>query len=208
MIINMQVVVFYDKFCGKPEKISLDIQNLLGDDCQSQVLPIPPDAPLEIPRLILNYDDKVIALTGNSLSISTVNHRFDIINCVKLVLGRLGAFVFTRVGFVKTHFTNSGNISDLKQLVNQPIPVDNLSELRIIYNNTFECLGYNCNDHGDVFCGDAMVDNLPQPGILNIKDINTQYVSDVTLSVEVICNLLLAFNSRSDMIVELPGSVD
>ena len=180
-IIQIQLALFFQPdFTGSFEDFSLKLKNKLGQSKITQLLPVPPDAPFEIPRLVLNYDNFNINVSKNRIDLflkDTTLLKENIQNISDVILNQLFLSI-GRVGFVKKYFIDKG-IEDLKSvLVNDRIRNLDLKEIGIRINEHKIIEGYNCNNIENLFTGliikksDTGKD-MEQEGIIVIRDVNT-----------------------------------
>jgi hypothetical protein len=181
-IIQKQLAFFFrDSFKGSFEELSLNIKKKLGDSESTQYIPIFPNAPLEIPRLVLRYKDYALNLSINRADIlvtnvTTLDHMKSVIDDLMTVLTDTYKININRIGFVQKSFFES-NIGKLLDLIVEKEKYSSAKELSIRINFPKEINKYSCNNIESLnFVLANKLENGKQvsvPGILIERDMNT-----------------------------------
>lgn len=181
MILKNQLGLFFkDDYKGKYENISLKLQEIFGDSKQSTILPLPEDAPSEVPRLTLNFEgyninvsknrldifsqDKDIIRSKLSVIVKTINDNYKISIC--------------RVGFVNTIFVEDKINSVADIIKDEYVKGLNLKEIQIRINNPISLIDYRCNniesiEYGSIIRQTGNEQQEMKTGVIINKDINT-----------------------------------
>lgn len=174
-LLQTQIAFFLKKEFNAFEALALEIKKQLGET-DSQYLPVPSDAPIEIPRLIINYQPNLnIRVFKNRVDLffqtSYEEEKLEkIINVLSNTLG----LPIARIGFVKTFFAQS-DIEPLKQLlIAGKLDGLNVKEVNLRINVTRNINGFDCNsiekiDPGNVTSNTGSV----RSGLIILKDCNT-----------------------------------
>ena len=174
--IQLQLALFFkNDFTGAIENASLVIKEKFGSDMGTQILNIPPIAPPEIPRLILNSNKVNINLSKNRIDFffkdelllsNKIEDIFDINTQLSIDVGR--------VGFVLTLFKES-DLSDLKSLLNNSIvDPDSLKEITVRLNEIVSINGMGCNNIQSYVSGSTKdVSGVSKNGVVITRDINS-----------------------------------
>lgn len=206
-IIQTQLALFFQSdFTGNFEELSLKLKAKFGESKITQHIPIPTDAPSEIPRLILGYENFNLNISKNRLDLF-----FKDINSVKTVISSICDVLLVelslsvgRIGFVKNFFID-GNIEDLKQLlVPKKIKKIDLKEINIRANEKKIISDYECNNienlsNGYVIKREIDGSEKKRDGIIITRDINTvaEKIKENKFEKEEINNLIDIFNKES-----------
>lgn len=148
-ILNTQLALFFKTdFIGAFENVSVRIKNKLGESNVTQILPIPKDAPSEIPRLILSYNKYSINVSRNRADIFTK----DWASCYQTIKDIIEIFIdeinisVNRVGYIKTYFDYK-DLDNLKQIIgSEKISKQVLKELKLVLNVPVDLMSYKCNN--------------------------------------------------------------
>lgn len=201
--IQIQAAWFFkNDYSGNFEELSLKIKKELGDSKFTQHLPVPSNAPGEIPRLILAYDNFNINFSKNRADIfskdfSLIKNQIEkitdiIINDLKLEIVRLG--------YVK-NFSGDGDIKDMKSLLNtEKISSLDIKEINIRINTKLNLAPYECNNIQAISNGKMKKEGTEKDVLIISRDINTvkdKYNFDKNQTQE----LISKFNDESDKLI-------
>lgn len=194
-IINNQFAFFINKSKDiMYEQLILDIRKAVKEKfiSPSIILPIPDDAPPEIPRVILETFDKRIKITlaknrcdffydyrydNNNSQINTkiIDYAVQLAN----VLHNKG-FVFRRIGIVTKYFVLVDNPTDVIKNSLTKLSDDDIVEISIRINRRKLYNSFNVND---VYSYDQGIRaNDRKQGILITRDVNTVHINETILS--------------------------
>jgi len=185
--IQLQLALFFkNTFEGVIEKASLALKAKFGADMGTQIINVPPIAPVEIPRLILTSDQVNINLAKNRIDFFTKKKSFasDNIANIFYVLGELGVEV-GRIGLVLTFFKES-DLVDLKSLLNgNAINLSNTAEITIRLNEKTTIQGINYNN-SQMYVSASAKDAAGETknGVVITRDINSRAEDSNTFSSE------------------------
>lgn len=210
-ILQIQLAFFFQQdYVGSFEDFSLKLKNILGESKVTQHIPVPIDAPSEIPRLILGYESFNINVSKNRLDlfvkeIEPTNKR--VISIIHDVISTELSLSVGRFGFVKKFFID-GKIEDLKKIiVKEKVEKLNLKEINIRVNEIKLIEGYNCNNIESLSYGflvkKAGDSEVKKEGIILVRDINTllEELKKNRFEKEKIDELINSFNEESDRFI-------
>ncbi len=205
-IIQIQFAWFFsNEYFGNFEEISLKLKNILGESKQTQILPLPNEAPSEIPRLILIYENFNINFSKNraDLFLKDIVIAKDIIPKINNLLNVI-SLLAGRIGFVKSFFLE-GNVSTLKKLLSKSKIETLVKEISIRINKEKIIEGYKCNNtenisNGSVIKKEKDGSDVKKEGIIVIRDINTlaEEIKNNKFDTEIINKIVDSFNIESD----------
>jgi hypothetical protein len=174
--IQMQLALFFaTDFQDLIEKASLAIKKEFGNDMDTQILNIPPNAPSEIPRLILTSGIVNINLAKNRIDFFAKDKLFvtsnfeKINNIIKGLSVKIG-----RVGLVSTYFCEC-DINYLKSLFNESrISSLKLKEITVRFNEDITIQKIRCNN-AQMFVSGFVTDPAgnKKSGVIMTRDINS-----------------------------------
>ena len=200
-IIQIQLALFFKEIYKDDfEKISLNLKSKLGSSAKTLIPPIPEEAPDEIPRLSLFFEDFNINVGRNRLDIFTVDN--DKLQEVlkKVHESNLGIEI-TRIGFVKTYFID-GNIETIKPLLNDRLKQLDINDLRLRINKQSTIQERMCNNIESLNIGSITTtenkEDVNKSGLIITKDINHIPQKEVTLSKENQVEIVKAFDLESN----------
>jgi len=178
-ILQIQLALFFQSdFTGNFEELSLKLKKKLGESKVTQQLPLPIDAPSDIPRLILGYENFNLNISKNRLDLFCKNIDLfkDIVNKIYGVLEEFSLSI-GRIGFVKTFFIK-GDIESLKKLLIRTTGERDFREITIRVNERKIIEGYECNNienlsNGFVIKKGADGREDRNDGTIVVRDINT-----------------------------------
>ncbi len=173
-LLEKQIALFYRTSFEDPfEALALKLKEKLGN-ADTQYLPIPPNAPPEIPRLILSFQNFRIQFAKNRADIFFKSAVADITASVSAILGQIGPEKINRVGFVQKTFRES-TLADVLGLMKNP--PDTAKELSVRVNTEKTVGDYPCNNIESINFVTAQKNVNGQQaevhGILQERDINT-----------------------------------
>lgn len=215
-IIQIQIAWFFSNiFKGNFEDFSLKLKNKLGASNATSQLPLPSDAPSEIPRLILNYQSFNLNIAKNRLDlflkdIESTPTKSAISNINDVILKELFLPV-GRIGFVKNFFIDA-DIRDLKKLLQKEnVEKLDLKEISIRINEIKKVANYGCNNIESLSTGfiikkEADGRETKKAGIIIARDINTsaEILNEGGFTKEIIDGLIEAFNEESNNFIIYP----
>ncbi len=210
--INFQIVLFLrDKFKDHFESLSLHIKEKIGDSDNTQILPIPSDAPSEIPRLILNYKDFFLNISTDRISLVANNY-----SSIKVIIPKLLSlfieekeFVINRIGFIRNDFIETTLESITELIKEDKFPKEKLKEISIRINNELDILNFSCNNIESLqFSRVIKTDNtgtIERDGILAQRDLNTVAEKDYKIDYGAASKLINEFQVKASTYSLLGG---
>ena len=181
-IIQTQLAWFYQgSYTGSFEDFSLKLKSKLGESKNTQIIPVPNNAPGEIPRLILMYENFNINVSKIRLDLHASNFE-----SVKNLISKITSVVIdelklkiTRVGYVNNYFVEN-DINTLVSLFNegQKAKLQDAKELNVRVNKRKTILANECNVVENISTGfiskrEADGSETKKSGLIVMKDINT-----------------------------------
>jgi hypothetical protein len=174
-LIQTQIAFFLKKEFNAFEALSLEIKKQLGET-ESQYLPVPSDAPSEIPRLMLKYSEFEVVVFKNRLDLifQSEYETIKVTKIISILLETLGLSL-ARIGFVKRFFLQS-DIELLKELFKSGKLTGTIKEITIQVNNLKKIDGIDCNsieriEKGNITSSDGS--KISKTGLIVLKDCNT-----------------------------------
>lgn len=207
-IIQTQLAWFYQgSYAGSFEDFSQKLKSKLGESKNTQYIPVPTDAPGEIPRLILMYENFNINVSkirldlyaGNTASIKSL-----VTSITSVIIDELKLKI-ARVGYVKNYFVEK-DINTLKLLFNEEnrVKLQDAKELNIRVNKRKTILTSECNVMENISTGifskrEKISAETKKSGLIVMKDINTilENVVNQNLSSVDVEKLFLEFDIQS-----------
>lgn len=178
-ILQIQTAFFFkEDFSKSFEELSLKIKTkMIGEPVTTQ-LPIPPNAPPEVPRLMLNYEGRMaINVAKNRIDFFYSDFSNEKNNVIEIVqaISELGLKI-GRVGFVKNIFLDDNNIDDIKKYLTEEKSnkLSNLKEISIRVNTSKKVGEFECNNIQNIANGKINSNGTIEDGVLIIRDINTK----------------------------------
>jgi len=173
-----QIALFYKtSFDGAFETLALKIKKELGNTDIVQYVPVPPQLPPELPRLVMSYGTFNLNFSKNRVDL----HFKELVQLeqtlVKVagVIEELGLEI-VRVGFVQKKFLES-EITPLLSIIAENVRPAGAKEINVRANLPKEVSGYECNNiealsfvTGSKQQGGQQINTQ---GILVERDINT-----------------------------------
>ncbi|NCP67864.1 hypothetical protein GW756_05935 [bacterium] len=204
-LFSVQVVLFIkDKFTGKYTDLASQLQDQFENTPPTQ-LPIPPEAPDEIPRLIFHFKDFNLEISNIKIQIILKPQKVrdeEIINTEKLpeIISKIldtpivkTKFEIIRIGFISKFFTIKAH-SALTNLLNPSlIQNDKFEEIEVKINKIKTIENYSCNNIEHVFQGEKKKNNVVTPGLVLVKDLNTAQSNTVSIQPIEINKLITKF---------------
>ena len=182
----------------------MEIKKQLGET-DSQYLPVPSDAPIEFPRLIINYPNLNIRFFKNRVDLFfQKNHEEEKLEKVMNVLSNTLGLPIARIGFVKTFFAQS-NIEPIKQLlVEGKLAGLNVKEVNLRVNVSRNINGFDCNSIEKIDPGNVTSNNgVVRSGLIILKDCNTLQENNLpdSLNVSKLKELIASMSTETDNFV-------
>ncbi len=209
-IIQIQIALFFQSdFVGSFEEFSLKLKTKLGESKITQHIPVPIDAPSEIPRLILPFEKFNINVSKNRLDLFSKDISLveDVISNISNVLLSELSIIIGRIGFVKQSFIDS-DTNDLKKLLSKKIAKLNFREINIRVDKRESIGGQECNNIENLSSGYVIKKELSgketkREGIIIVRDVNTlvEELSRKKFTKEEINALIKVFDEKSNSFI-------
>lgn len=205
-LLEKQIALFYRTSFEDPfEALALKIKEKLGN-ADTQYLPIPSNAPPEIPRLILSFHDFRIQFAKDRVDIFFKSAVSDISASVSAILGQVSPEKINRVGFVQKTFRESA-LADMLGLIKNPPGTAKELSIRVNVEKTVD--DYTCNSIESVNFVTAQNVSGQQAqvyGILQQRDVNTVSSKSADMHITDAANLmtfLMALQDEADRTILL-----
>ncbi|MFS0776262.1 hypothetical protein ABC255_09670 [Neobacillus sp. 3P2-tot-E-2] len=200
-LVQLQYALFFDSIENRPDKLIPRVDDALDGvfDQMPTILPIPQDAPPEVPSVIMQSSNGVytcnIARTridfivnyGNSGQSVSVNVD-DFIKQIRIFSNSVSKYKkFTRFGFVGKYFLKDNNPS--RKIQNKYFKKDlgDLEELNFRFNKRFESNELTLNDVVEISKGTINeVGRTSQQGVFIQRDMNNVPVSTSLATEEIL----------------------
>lgn len=176
-IVQMQLGLFFvNEYRGGFEEISIESRSTA---LSSQPLPVPPDAPAEIPRLILKFKDFEVNFAKNRLDLFFRDYNLSkdsVFDFVEKTISKFGIEI-GRIGLVKNFFLDN-NIEYLKGiLAEDKIKGLDLKEINLRINSFKNINNLDCNNIEIISNGNIIKEvsgqKTQKEGIVIARDVNT-----------------------------------
>lgn len=204
-LLQMQIALFFDEIENRPDKLMDKIDDALEGifDQMPTILPIPPDAPPEVPNVIMNSSNGIyncnIAKSRIDFSVNYASSSNSVSVDIESFIDKVRLFatvVFSyknivRFGLVGQYFFR--NPDPLKKIQSKYLKTDlgELEELSIRYNKKFESHGIEVNDLIEVSKGAYMENGrTKQFGVFVQRDMNNVPVD--SLKIEDVISLIIS----------------
>lgn len=182
-LLQLQLALFFRDIETRPDKFISEI----SDDIFNQmpiILPLPQDAPIEIPVVMLNSSDGRyncnIAKSRIDFILNNINSNNDILIDLNEFIRNMRSYstvVFNdkkiiRFGFIGQYFVeNDSAVNSIKDKYIKKA-IGNLEELNIRYNKRFNYEDMLLNNIVDIGKGNVVSGEIVKEGIMIQKDIN------------------------------------
>ena len=205
---QIQTALFFkEDFSKSFEELSLKIKTKIAGDPITTQLPVPPNTPPEVPRLMLNYEGRIaINVAKNRIDFfysdfsnekGTVIEIFKAISDLGLKIGR--------VGLVKNIFLDDKKIEDIKNYLaeEKSNKLSKLKEISIRVNTSKKIGQFECNNIQNIANGKINYNGIVEDGVLVIRDINTRAedISANELTSEKLSTVLDDFNNETEIFI-------
>jgi len=173
-LLQTQIAFFLKKEFNAFEALALEIKKQLGET-ESQYLPVPTDAPIQIPRLIINYQTFNIKVFKNRVDLFFQgDYEEEKLEKAMNVLSKILGLPIGRIGFVKTFFVGE-NIEVIKKLLpEKKIGGLNIKEINLRVNVLRKIDEFDCNSIEKIDLGNiSKNDGSTKSGLIVLKDCNT-----------------------------------
>lgn len=196
-LITVQLAIFFNKsFHESFEELSLKLKERFLNSKSTTILPIPEDAPKEVPRLIIEFAEYKIQAAANRLDIftSTSEKSRDILsNLIHLNINNIDV---NRIGLVKTYFIEKIP-EEIKKLLRTDIQIKTLSEITIRVNKQETIENFSCNNIETIEAANVIRNNENTKGIIIQRDINNKETTDLIKKDEWL-KLFESFDSKTN----------
>ena len=179
-ITKIQFALFFkNDFNGDFVDFTKGLKDLIDEDDykETQSIPLPSNAPSEIPRLNMNLEGFNISVAKNRLDLffeSNIEKTSTYIEAISNFLIGSSSIQINRVGFVKTFFIEGG-FDDLKNNLNTKFKEEDFKEINIRISKQKSIYSYECNNiehfSNGFFTGKGVTGK--KDGIVLTRDINT-----------------------------------
>lgn len=186
-VIKLQLALFFESYQMRPDNLMHSINSDMGNlfDAMPQIIPMPEDAPLDIPRVQLRSEnnryncniapsrvDFIINGNGNNES-SWVQLTNDFLAKLRLfvrsVNSKAGSIRFGLIGnFFVPDNANSASITR-KYL---KVDLNSAEEINLRFNKRNSSHGLNLNNITSINTAIAEINNVPNKGVFIELDIN------------------------------------
>lgn len=186
-LIQLQFALFFESIEKRPDKFISKIDDALEDlfDQMPTIVPLPDEAPPEIPRVTMQSSDGVYICNISKNRIDFVMNCIGSRNSISVILedfiNKIQPFAegvfqsknIIRFGFVGRYFLKESNPIKKIQLKYFKGNLGNLSELALKFNKRFEKNNLKLNDLVEISKGTVVENNMPeQEGIMINRDMN------------------------------------
>lgn len=196
-LLQTQIALFFNTAFSSLEFLALEIKKKLGET-ETQYLPVPSEAPVEFPRLILNYKIPDLKITFFKSRLDIVfdgDYNLENLEAILNITGQINSKL-NRIGVVKTYFSKKDAFY-LKTLLPQTkIEGLDVKEVGLNINVRKVISSYQCNSIERIFPGSISKEDVaPRTGLIVQRDCNT--------IVETLLPDNLAFTAIRELISEL-----
>ena len=182
-LLQLQLALFFEDIEMRPDRFVSEISDNIFDQMPI-ILPVPQDAPAEIPVVMLNSSDGKyscnIARSRIDFVLNNMNSNNDILDdligfinsirsYVAIIFGKKRIIRFGLIGQYFIESNNAVNTIETKYLKNT---IGNLEELNIRYNKRFNSESMMFNDVVEIGKGSITNENITKDGVVIQRDIN------------------------------------
>ncbi|PIC56263.1 hypothetical protein CSV80_15650 [Sporosarcina sp. P12(2017)] len=188
-LLQLQFALFFTTNENRPDKLITKVDNAFGElfDQMPNMINLPSDAPLELPRITMQSSDGIYACNIGINRIDFIGHYIDsgssvtvnVQDFIKKVY-LLSSEIFAdreiiRFGLVGQYFIESASAVEKITTKYLNIDIENLEEINIRFNKNFINGGLTMNDVVEISKGSVTIANISQKdGILIQRDINNK----------------------------------
>lgn len=216
---RIQIAIFFNNMVERPDKVFYAFNEALGDvfDAQPVIIPLPPDAPVEIPAVQATSSNRNFTFNMSKLRADLIlnnpnideegNKRAD--KFYQLASKYIDYFASNnqigRIGLISNTVVKNGNPIDVikkRYITNQ---LASPAELSIRFNIRISKLSLIFNDITEVLSAPVMINGTVKNAIVVNKDINNVPEEGKTLSKKMLQDILDSFypNILPDKVKEL-----
>ena len=203
-LLQNQIGLFLkQEFQGSFEEVSLLLKKILGNDAGTQIFTLPPGAPPEVPRLMLNVPGITINFAKNRIDIFSPSYttNTDTINkVIGVIVNDLKIYV-SRVGFVANYFAN-GEVEILKSLFSQE-KIQNLNVKEIGFRvNVLSKIGlYDCNNIQNIQNGEIKKGVISKKGLIIQRDINSLQNLQINFDFATVVSFIVSASKETEKLL-------
>lgn len=185
-LVQFQFVLFFDEIENRPDKLANKVEDALGGifDQMPTILPIPPDAPIEVPSVIMkssngiytcnvakNRVDFIVNYTNDGESISISFEKFNkLINSFSTAVYSYKNIV--RFGLIGTYFCKDNDPANRIKTKYFQKEIGDLTELNVRFNKRFTNNNIVFNDIVEVNNASVNENGIDIDGIIIQRDMN------------------------------------
>ena len=195
-LLQLQFALFFKSMENRPDKLINKVDEALEDlfDQMPNMLPLPPDAPAEIPRVTMQSTDEMYVCNISKNRIDFIGHY---INSGSSVTANLDDFItkifslseaifngkaVNRFGFVEHYFIENRDAVGMLKSKYFKYDFGDLEELNLRYNKPFTAGNLEINDVIEISKGNVSNTNGAQKeGIIILRDMNNKPTDNLTL---------------------------
>lgn len=206
-----QLPLFFESpFVHRVDRLSVAVQDKYKNSQQIQMLPLPDNAPIEIPRMILIWDD--LRLEFFPMRADVKGEKFENVmalgsSLINLLWTRFPTTI-VRVGFIKHFFVKNITVPQnlFKDDIIKKSGDEEIFDISFNINTRYKHDEYMMNNIQDVRAGQQLKDEVLSSGVIILRDINTIQEEKYSFTAEWVNNFYIYANKKADqMIVELGG---
>lgn len=202
-LVQVQMALFFETLENRPDKIANKIEDAIENvfDQMPNIIPLPSDAPPEIPRVVMNSSDRIFTCNISKLradfigNFSNLEDEIDVTidnfldTASKFLKAVINVKRIIRFGLVGQYFFEEQNLTEkLKHKYFRP-DIGDFDELNLKFNKRFEFDGIQFNDVVDIIHGFLTGPNgIEIKGGFIQKDINN--IPSNPLRLDTILNLI------------------
>lgn len=182
------------------EQVSLDIKKVIGGTPSTTMLPLPPDAPKDIPRLIIEADSMKIEVSLIKISM-TYKSKEMLASTTENILNSCGSIKnrkFSRIGLIHQYFISEEEIDSLDVFSKRIKSDETIIEksFRIVketqINDKLSNIVQECRN------GSIEKDDSKRPGYICTTDVNTSHKEKLELTGQQIATFVSIFSAQID----------
>lgn len=186
-LLQVQLALFFEELEQRPDLLTYNIAQIPNSvfNQMPTILPIPPEAPSEVPLVLLNSVDgkyscniarsRIDFILNNATSVTDIS--VDLLNFINQIHLYVSAIFnnkrIIRFGLVNQYFYEEANAVKLIEEKYFNNSLGDLEELNIRYNRRFSQEKYDFNNVVDIMKGNIINENhVVKDGVLIQRDIN------------------------------------
>lgn len=195
-LLQLQFALFFKSIENRPDKLISKVDAAMGDlfDQMPNMMPLPQEAPPEIPRVTMQSSDGIYICNISKNRIDFIGHYITSGSSVATNLEDFIEKIYSfseaifkdrsiiRFGFIEQYFLEHSNAVDKIKSKYLKLELGNLEELSFRYNQVFVSDRLEMNDIVEISKGSIFISGVTQKeGIIIQRDFNNKPLEVITI---------------------------